>query len=59
MIQVLDIIKIIKFYEESSLLIKVLVKQLKKKHRNKKVDFVECYCVHYLKSFIGECGSSL
>ena len=39
-----DIIKIIKSLEESSL--KVLVKQLKMKQKNKKLDFLECYKVH-------------
>ena len=38
-----DIMKIVKSLEESGLLIKELMKQLKMKQRNKKVDFFQCY----------------
>ena len=38
-----DIMKIIKSLEESGLVKKALVKQLKKKQKNKKEDFSECY----------------
>ena len=35
--------KIVRFLEESSFLIKVTVKQLKMEENNKKVDFLACY----------------
>ena len=38
-----DIMKIFKFLEESGLIIKAYVKQLKMKQKNKKEDFSECY----------------
>ena len=38
-----DIIKIVKSLEESGLLIKGIMKQLKMKQKNKKVDFFPCY----------------
>ena len=38
-----DIMKIVKSLEESGLLIKEFMKQLKMKQRNKKVDFFQCY----------------
>ena len=38
-----DIMKIVKSLEESGLWIKELMKQLKMKQRNKKVDFFQCY----------------
>ena len=38
-----DIMKIVKSLEESELLIKEFMKQLKMKQRNKKVDFFQCY----------------
>ena len=38
-----DIMKIVKSLEESGLLIKVIVKQLKMKQKNKKEDFSVCY----------------
>ena len=41
-----NVMKIVKSLEESCLLIKALVKQLKMKRKNKKVDFSVCYWVH-------------
>ena len=38
-----DIIKIVKSHEDSGLLIKGLVKQLKMKKKNKKENFLECF----------------
>ena len=38
-----DIMKIVKSLEESELLIKEFMKQLKMKQRNKMVDFFQCY----------------
>ena len=38
-----DIIKIVKSLEDSGLLIKGLVKQLKMKKKNKKENFLECF----------------
>ena len=41
--QMNNIMKIVKSLEESGLLIKGVVKQLKMKQKNKKEDFSECY----------------
>ena len=38
-----DIMKIVKSLEESGLLLRGIVKQLKTKQKNKKVDFSQCY----------------
>ena len=38
-----DIMKIVKSLEESGLLLRGIVKQLKMKQKNKKVDFSQCY----------------
>ena len=38
-----DIMKIVKSPEESGLLLRGIVKQLKTKQKNKKVDFSQCY----------------
>ena len=43
-----DIMKIIKSLEESGLLIKGVVKQLKMKEKNKKVDLLLCDLVHLM-----------
>ena len=41
-----DIIKIVKSLEDSGLLLKGLLKQVKMKLKNKKEDFLVCYQLH-------------
>ena len=38
-----NILKIVKFLNEPGLLIEALLKQLKQKNKNKRVDFLACY----------------
>ena len=40
------IMKVVKYLEESGLLIRGVLKQLKMTKKNKNVDFLTCYCKH-------------
>ena len=41
-----NIMKVVKYLEESGLLIRGVLKQLKMTKKNKNVDFLTCYCKH-------------